>query len=65
MADFRGTLNQDMATLSTYLRKWKLKLSINKTVSIAFHLYNKEARQEALPSKEGPCPFVLNPSIWK
>jgi len=45
-----GTLNQDMATLLTYLLKWKLKLIITK-----------EARYELkLPSNEGPCPFVLN-----
>jgi len=35
-----------MATLSTYLQKWKLKLSITKTVTTVFHLYNKEARRE-------------------
>jgi len=38
-----STLNQDMATISTYLQKRKLKLSITKTVTKAFHLYNKEA----------------------
>ena len=40
------TLTQDMATLSSYLYKWKLKLSTTKTVSAAFHLCNKEARRE-------------------
>jgi len=39
-----STLNQDMATISTYLQKWKPKLSITKTVTTAFHLYNMEAR---------------------
>jgi len=28
-----GTLNQDITILSTYLQKWKLKLSITKTVT--------------------------------
>ena len=37
-----GTLTQDMATLSSYLQKWKLKLSTTKTVTAAFHRYNKE-----------------------
>jgi len=35
-----------MVTLSTYSQKWKLKLSITKTVTTAFHLYNKAARRE-------------------
>ena len=29
-----------MKTLSSYLQKWKLKFSVNKTVTAAFHLYN-------------------------
>ena len=40
------TLTQDMATLSSYLYKWTLKLSTAKTVSAVFHLYNKDARRE-------------------
>jgi len=27
------------------LRKWKLKLSITKTVTTTFHLYNEEAQR--------------------
>ena len=41
-----GVLCQDIATLSDYLRKWRLKLSESKTVSAAFHLNNKEAKRE-------------------
>ena len=40
------TLNQDMATLSSYLQNWRLKLSKSKTVSTAFHLNNREAKRE-------------------
>ena len=32
------TLRQDMATLQTYLQKWRLKLSETKTESCVFHL---------------------------
>ena len=39
-------LNHDLVTISKYLWKWKLKLSINKTVSVAFHLNNWDARCE-------------------
>jgi len=54
-----GTLNQDMATLSTYLQKWKLKLSITKTVTAALHLY-KEARRELSIAVEGrTLPFLF------
>ena len=41
-----GTLIQNMATLSSYLNKWKLKLNKTKTVLAAFHLYNKGAQCE-------------------
>ena len=46
-------LTQDTATLSSYLQKWKLKLSITKTVTAAFHFYNKEARRELKITVEG------------
>ena len=42
-----------MATLSPYLQKWKLKLSTTKTVTAAFHLYNKEAARELKVAAEG------------
>ena len=39
-------LTADMVTLSTYLTNWRLKLSVAKTLSSAFHLHNKEASRE-------------------
>ena len=33
-------LNKDMTILVDYLRKWRLQLSIGKTVSAAYHLNN-------------------------
>ena len=44
--DFEETLSQDMATLSVYLKTWRLKLSHDKTVTAAFHLHNQEAKRE-------------------
>ena len=44
--DLKGTLIQDMSTLSAYLQTWKLKLSHTKTVTAAFHLNNREAKCE-------------------
>ncbi|XP_072039193.1 uncharacterized protein [Amphiura filiformis] len=35
-----------MDTLDTYLYQWRLKLSVAKTVSSAFHLNNREANRE-------------------
>ena len=58
-----GTLTQDMKTLSSYLQKWKLKLSVNKTVTAAFHLYNREARRELTINAEGRVlPFSTTPT---
>ena len=39
-------LNNDMTILVDYLRKWRLQLSIGKTVSAAYHLNNREAKRE-------------------
>ena len=39
-------LNKDMTILVDYLRKWRLQLSIGKTVSAAYHLNNIEAKRE-------------------
>ena len=39
-------LSQDMTTLSAYLQTWRLKLSNTKTVTVAFHLNNREAKRE-------------------
>ena len=57
------TLTQDMATLSSYLQKWKLKLSTTKTVTAAFHLHNREARRELKVTIEGRAlPFSAEPT---
>ena len=34
-------LNNDMTILVDYLRKWRLQLSVGKTVSAAYHLNNR------------------------
>ena len=39
-------LTADMGILSTYLKIWRLKLSVAKTMSSAFHLKNREASHE-------------------
>ena len=35
-----------MASLSAYLRTWRLKLSRAKTVTVAFHLHNRQTKRE-------------------
>ena len=40
------TLTQDMSILSSWLKRWRLKLSEAKTVSSTFHLNNREAKRE-------------------
>ena len=40
--EMEGGLNKDMTILVDYLRKWRLQLSIGKTVSAAYHLNNKK-----------------------
>ena len=58
-----GTITQDPTTLSLYLRKWKLKLSTTKTVTAAFHQYNKEATRELKVAAEGLIlPFSAEPA---
>ena len=39
-------LSEDMNILSSYLKDWRLKLSVEKTVATMFHLYNREATRE-------------------
>ena len=51
------TLTQDMATLSSYLQKWKLKLSTTKTVTAAFHLYKEAARELKVAAEGRVLPF--------
>ena len=46
MTSLERTLNQDMAIISSYLQKWRLKLSKTKAVSTVFHLNNKEAKRK-------------------
>ena len=59
----KGTLTQDMKTLSSYLQKWKLKLSVKKTVTAVFHRYNREARRELTINVEGRAlPFSTTPT---
>ena len=59
----QGTLTQEMATLSSYIQKWKLKLSTTKTVTAAFLLYNKEAVRELKVGAEGRIlPFSVEPT---
>ena len=41
-----GVLSKHMSTVGEYLKTWKLKLSTTKTVSLVFHLNNKEAKPE-------------------
>ena len=58
-----GTLTQDMATLSSYLQKWKLKLRTTKTVTATSHLYNKKATRELKVATEGRIlPFSAEPT---
>ena len=38
-------LNKDMTIQVDYLRKWRLQLSIGKTVSAAYHHNNREAKR--------------------
>ena len=44
--DLKGTLSQDMSTLSAYLHTCRLKFSHTKTVTASFHLNNREAKRE-------------------
>ena len=44
--DLEKTLSQDMSTLSSYFRTWRLKLSHTKTVTAAFYLNKREAKRE-------------------
>ena len=56
------TFSQDMATLQTYLQKWRLKLSETKTVSSVFHLTNRKAKRELSVELNGkPLPFSNTP----
>ena len=43
--EIEKTLESDMMNISTYLDKWRLKLSTAKTTTTAFHLNNREANR--------------------
>ena len=63
MLDLEGTLSQDMFTLSAYLQTWRLKLSHTKTVTVAFHLNNREAKRELKVYNNGRLlPFCPTPT---
>lgn len=46
MKEMEDGLNRDMGILADYLEKWHLQLSMGKTMSAAYHLYNREAKRE-------------------
>ena len=61
--DLKGTLSQDMFTLSAYLQTWRLKLSHTKTVTAAFYLNNREAKRELKVYNNGRLlPFCRTPT---
>ena len=61
--DLEGTLSQDMSTLSAYLQTWRLKLSHIKTVTVTFHLNNREAKRELRVYNNGRLlPFCPTPT---
>ncbi|XP_072169950.1 uncharacterized protein [Diadema setosum] len=52
-----------MADLATYLETWRLKLSMAKTTTTAFHLNTKEARrQHTVPLNGSPLPYNPTPT---
>ncbi|KAJ3607349.1 hypothetical protein NHX12_024400 [Muraenolepis orangiensis] len=48
-------LNEDMGTLVAYLRRWRLQLSVGKTVAAAYHLSTREARRELQVHVDNKC----------
>ena len=54
--NLKGTLSQDMSTLSAYLQTWRLKLSHTKMVTAAFYLNNREAKRELKVYNRGRKP---------
>jgi len=60
-----GVLSKNMATEGEYLQTWKLKLSITKTVSAAFHPDNQEAKRELKVNfKNEILPFCSDPKYF-
>ena len=61
--DLEETLSQDMSAFSAFLQTWRLKLSHTKTVTAAFHLYNREAKRELKIYNNGRIlPFCPTPT---
>ncbi|KAJ4921364.1 hypothetical protein JOQ06_022808 [Pogonophryne albipinna] len=48
-------LNEDMGTLVAYLRRWRLQLSVGKTVAAAYYLSTREARRELEVRVDNKC----------
>ncbi|KAJ3583832.1 hypothetical protein NHX12_015550 [Muraenolepis orangiensis] len=48
-------LNEDMDTLVAYLRRWRLQLSVGKSVAAAYHLSTREARREFQVHVDNKC----------
>ncbi|KAJ3598698.1 hypothetical protein NHX12_002200 [Muraenolepis orangiensis] len=48
-------LNEDMGTLVAYLRRWRLQLSVGKSVAAAYHLSTREARRELEVHVDNKC----------
>ena len=57
------TLSQDMTTLSAYLQTWRIKLNNTKTITVAFHLNNRDAKHQLNVYNNGnllpPCPVPM------
>jgi len=52
-----------MCTIADYLSAWKLKLSVTKTTSTAFHLNNKETKRQLVVNVRGnTLPYNPNPT---
>ncbi|KAJ3582743.1 hypothetical protein NHX12_000285, partial [Muraenolepis orangiensis] len=48
-------LNEDMGTLVAYLRRWRLQLSVGKSVAAAYHPSTREARRELEVRVDNKC----------
>ena len=57
----KETLTSDMSQIAGYLKTWRLKLSVAKTSSTAFHLNTKEARRQLTVNVNG-SPLPHNPT---
>ena len=61
--DLEGTFGRDMHTFLSYLQTWRLKLNHNKTVTAAFYLNNREAKNELnVCTNDRFSPFCPNPN---